>query len=285
MSAILETEIKLVNEIGLPVRADLRLPPGEDRVATILVLPGFKGFKDWGMFPPAARAWTEQGFATITINTSRNGIGELREEFTDLEGFAKNTPLREKKDVELVLAAVRGGDLDARLDPDRIGILGHSRGGGIALLVAAQDPRIRGIVTWGSISTFLRYTDRAIQEWRKSGRLDVPNMRTGQMMWLDREVLEDFEARRDEYDLEKACRKIIAPALFIHGERDESVDPEDSRRLYEWCASREKRLEIIPKAGHTFGAVHPWAGPTPGWETACRLSGEWFARCLDRTLE
>lgn len=280
MTAILETEIKLVNEIGLPVRVDVRLPAGTGRVPAILILPGFKGFKDWGMFPPSARAWTEQGFATIAINTSRNGIGDSREEFTDLEGFAKNTPSREKNDVELVVAAIRRGELDARLDAERMGILGHSRGGGGAILVAAVDPRIRCIVTWGSISTFLRYTDRAIREWRKSGRLDVPNMRTGQMMWLDREVLEDLEAHRDEYDLKKACGKLTAPALFIHGERDESVDPEDSRRLFEWCASREKKLEIIPKSGHTFGAVHPWAGPTAAWETACRLSGEWFARWL-----
>ncbi|HET9887154.1 MAG TPA: alpha/beta fold hydrolase [bacterium] len=280
MSAIVETEIKLVNEIGRTVRADLRVPPGTGRVATILVLPGFKGFKDWGMFPPAARLWTEQGFATVTINTSRNGIGDSREEFTDLEGFAKNTPGREKLDVELVAAALRRGDLDARLDPERLGILGHSRGGGVALLVAAQDPRIRCIVTWGSIAKFLRYTDRAIREWRQSGRLEVPNMRTGQMMWLDREVLDDFETHRAEYDLQQACRKIAAPALFIHGERDESVDADDSRQLYEWCGSREKKLEIIPKTGHTFGAVHPWAGATPGWEAACRLSGEWFARWL-----
>jgi len=280
VTAIVETEIKLVNEIDLPVRADLRLPPGTGRVATILVLPGFKGFKDWGMFPPAARVWTEQGLATVTINTSRNGIGESREEFTDLEGFAKNTPDREKRDVELVAAAIRGGEVDARLDPDRIGILGHSRGGGVALLVAAQDPGLRCLVTWGSIATFLRYTDRAIREWRKEGRLDVPNMRTGQMMWLDREVLEDLEAHREDYNLEQACRKIAVPALFIHGERDESVDVEDSRLLYKWCAAGEKKLEIIPKTGHTFGAVHPWAGPTPAWETACRLSGEWFARWL-----
>jgi dipeptidyl aminopeptidase/acylaminoacyl peptidase len=276
----LESEIKLVNEIGLPVRADVRLPAGTGRVPAILILPGFKGFKDWGMFPPAAKAWTEQGFATVAINTSRNGIGDSREEFTDLEGFAKNTPGREKKDAELVVAAIRRGELDARLDAECIGILGHSRGGGGAILVAADDPRIRCVVTWGAISTFLRYTDRAIREWRKSGRLDVPNMRTGQMMWLDREVLEDLEAHRDEYDLRKACSKLAAPALFIHGERDESVDPEDSRRLYEWCASREKKLEIIPKSGHTFGAVHPWAGPTTAWETACRLSGDWFARWL-----
>jgi pimeloyl-ACP methyl ester carboxylesterase len=280
MSAIVETEVQLVNEIGLPVRADLRVPPGEGPFATVLVLPGFKGFKDWGMFPPAARMWTEQGWATVTINTSRNGIGDSRDVFADLEGFAKNTPARERKDVELVAAAIRGGELDARLSPERLGILGHSRGGGIALLVAAADPGIRCIVTWGSISTFLRYTDRAIEEWRTSGRLEVPNLRTGQMMWLDREVLEDLEANRDAYDLERACRKLVAPALFIHGERDESVDPEDSRRLFEWCASREKKLEIVPKTGHTFGAVHPWAGPTAGWETACRMSAQWFERWL-----
>jgi dienelactone hydrolase len=278
--AAVDTLVEIENEIGLSVRADLRIPEGKGSFASIVIVPGFKGFKDWGMFPPTALRWTGLGFATIAINTSRNGLGDSRAEFVDLEGFAKNTPDREKRDVELILDRLRKGDLDPRLDPDRVGILGHSRGGGIAILVAADDPSIRCLVTWGSIASFLRYSERAIAEWRKTGRLDVPNVRTGQILWLDRGVLDDFESNKQAYDLQRACKKISAPALFVHGERDESVDPEDSRRLYEWCASPEKSLEIIPKSGHTFGAVHPWSGPTSAWDAACQRSEEWLRRWL-----
>ena len=76
----------------------------------------------------------------------------------------------------------------------------HSRGGGVVLLTAARAPRAKCVVTWASISTFLRYTERAREEWRRRGRLDIPNARTGQLMWLDRAVLEDLEARQGELE-------------------------------------------------------------------------------------
>ncbi len=279
MNSALESTIELRNELDLPVRVDLRRPEGGSPVPIVVILPGFKGFKDWGMFPPTARRLAERGFATACVNTSRNGVRE-GDVFDDLEGFAKNTPGRETSDVELVIARLREGEIMPGLDARRMGILGHSRGGAVALLVAARDPQLRTVVTWASIATFFRHTERAVQEWRTTGRLEVPNMRTGQILWLDRSVLEDLETHRHEYDLERACRAIRAPCLFVHGERDESVDPGDARRLEAWCGAREKETRIVPGAGHTFGTVHPWAGATPAWETALAATEAWFAKWL-----
>jgi dienelactone hydrolase len=279
LSLAVETPVRLENEIGLPVRVDLRRPQGTGPFPVVVILPGFKGFKDWGMFPPTARRLAERGIATACLNTSMNGVRE-GEAFEDLEGFAHNTPGREVKDVERVIASLRSGELGAAFDARRLGLLGHSRGGGVALLTAARDAQIRAVVTWASIASFLRYTPRAIAEWRSAGRLDVPNLRTGQILWLDRSVLEDLESHRLEYDLERACGETRAPCLFVHGERDEAVDPEDARRLYGWCRAREKELLLVPGAGHTFGAVHPWAGPPPAWEHVATATENWFGKWL-----
>ncbi len=282
MNAAAAAPVRLVNEIGLPVRADLRLPDGAGPFPIVVIVPGFKGFKDWGMFPPTASRFAERGLATLVVNTSRCGVGEGedRDRFVDLEGFSQNTPDREVRDVALAIGAIRSGKVDARLDAKRAGILGHSRGGGIALLSAARDPAIRGVVCWASIATFERHTGRALEEWRRTGRLEVPNLRTGQILHLDRSVLEDLEARREEYDLRRAAGAIRAPCLFLHGARDEAVDPGDSRVLHEACGAAEKRIEILEGAGHTFGAVHPWAGPTPAWERVVEASEAWFTRAL-----
>jgi dienelactone hydrolase len=277
-----ETSFRLVNDEGLPVRCDVRRPEGTGPFPAVVILHGFKGFKDWGMFPPTARRLAERGLASVAMNTSRNGVEERLEEFTDLEAFARNTPGRELGDVATVVDAVAAGELGAELDAERIGLLGHSRGGGVAVLAAAADPRIRCLVTWASIARFLRYTDRAVAEWRRTGRLEVPNARTGQRMWLDRTVLDDLEANRERYDLEAAARRVTAPYLAVHGERDEAVEPGDSARLIELAGSSEKRLLVVPRAGHTFGAAHPWNGGSPAWEEAVRETGEWFATWLGR---
>ncbi|MGQ0723415.1 MAG: alpha/beta hydrolase family protein [Candidatus Eiseniibacteriota bacterium] len=278
--SLLEGRTSLSNDEGLPVRCDVRRREGPGSFPVVVILHGFKGFKDWGMFPPTARKLAERGLATVAMNASRNGVADRLEEFTDLPSFARNTPRREVGDVHRVIEGIRSGELGEGLDPRRIGLLGHSRGGGVVLLAAAAEPAVRSVVTWASISTFLRYTDRAMAEWRRAGRLDVPNARTGQLMWLDRSVLEDLEARRAEYDLEAAAGRLRAPLLAVHGEQDEAVEPADSERLVRWAASPEKRLLVIPKTGHTFGAAHPWNGGSPAWERAVLETGDWFLRSL-----
>jgi pimeloyl-ACP methyl ester carboxylesterase len=175
----------------------------------------------------------------VALNSSRNGVGEIPTEFTELESFARNTPRREAKDVALVLDAIRRGEVDDSLDGARTGLLGHSRGGGIVLLVASRDPGVRAVVTWAAIASFDRWTARAKTEWRARGRIDVPNARTGQILWLEREVLDDLEASRAEYDLEAACRALRAPLLVVQGKRDDVVDPDEAERLVAWAGSRE----------------------------------------------
>jgi dienelactone hydrolase len=275
-----ETSVRLANDEGLAVRCDVRRPDGPGPFPVVVILHGFKGFKDWGMFPPTARRLAERGLASVAMNASRNGVEDRPEELTDLDAFARNTPGRELGDVATVTEAIAAGELGAELDPERLGLLGHSRGGGVAVLAAAADPRIRCLVTWASIARFLRHTDRAVAEWRRTGRLEVPNARTGQRMWLDRSVLEDLEANRDRYDLEAAAGRLAVPYLAVHGERDEAVEPGDSARLIERAGSAEKRLHVIPRTGHTFGAAHPWNGGSPAWEEAVRETGDWFARWL-----
>jgi dienelactone hydrolase len=276
MTEIMESAIEIHNDEGLPIRCDVRVPKGTGPFPVVVVLHGFKGFKDWGMFPPTARTLTERGLATIAMNTSRNGVGESPEEFTELEAFAKNTPRREVADVRCVIDAIHEGTFEANIDASRVGLLGHSRGGGVVILEAAGDARVECVVTWASIATFYRHTERALKSWRESGRLDVPNTRTGQVLWHDRSVLDDLERSRREYDLEAAARGVTVPFLAIHGERDEAVEASSSEELIEWSGSSEKRVHILPNTGHTFGCVHPWAGPTPAWTTAVEETAAWF---------
>ena len=271
-----ERALVLMNDEGLPVRIDVRVPGGDGPFPVVVIVHGFKGFKDWGMFPPTAHALGARGVATVALNTSRNGVGEDPLEFTELSSFARNTPGREVADVRLVVDSIEAGEADPALDVSRLGLLGHSRGGGVVLLEASRDPRVRAVVTWASIASFDRSTPRAKEEWRAQGRMDVPNARTGQVMWLDSAVLDDLEAHRAEYDLEAACARLRSPFLALHGDLDEAVDPGDAERLHAWCGSAVKQVRRVPRTGHTFGAVHPWAGPTPAWERVVAATAEWF---------
>jgi dienelactone hydrolase len=46
-----------------------------------------------------------------------------------------------------VCVGVRLGDGSISVSPDRLGLAGHSTGGGAAILAAAEDPRVRAVAT------------------------------------------------------------------------------------------------------------------------------------------
>ena len=86
-------------------------------------------------------------------------------------------------------------------------------------------------------------------------------------------LLEDFEANRERLDIEAAAGAVTGvPWLIVHGEDDRSVSVADARQLAR--ANRRADVELIPGAGHTFEAVHPFQRPTPALGRAIRVTGE-----------
>lgn len=228
---------------------------GPPRTA-VVIIHGFKGFRRWGFFPHLARRLAEAGHAAITFDFSRNGVGPGGEDFDELEAFAKNTFTRELEEVAQVVEALEGGQLPAPA-PERIALLGHSRGGGTAILAASElSDTIDALITWAAVASFDRWGDEVKEEWRREGRIHIPNARTGQDMPLDIGLLEDLERHRSRLDIQAAAQRIKMPWCIIHGTRDESVPVEEARKLHAVAASAE--LELIPGAGHTFGAGHPF---------------------------
>ena len=69
--------------------------------------------------------------------------------------------------------------------------------------------------------------------------------------------------------------------LVIHGSDDESVPAAEAERLADAGPHETTRLELIENTGHTFDAVHPFAGTTPALERVIGLSADWFERKLE----
>lgn len=245
---------------GELIRGDVRLPEGAPPRTAIVLVHGFKGFKDWGFFPWVAEELAAAGHAVVSFNFSRNGIGADPETFSELERFGRNTLTRELDELLWVLGRVAEGEW-IRRRPRRIGLLGHSRGGGDAVLAAREHEGVDALVTWSAVATFDRWSDETKEEWREDGVVYVLNTRTGQQMPLEVSLLEDYEAHRDRLDIEAAAAEVAVPWLIVHGRTDLSVDEEDARRLAR--ASADARLLLVEDAGHTYEAGHPFEGPSP----------------------
>jgi dienelactone hydrolase len=269
-------ELDYPGEPGRIVRGRLVRPDGSRSGAAlpwVLVLHGFKGFMDWGFFPELARRLADAGLAAVLFNTSGSGIGADLESFTEEAAFARGTLSRQLEDIARVREHVLSGAFDG-LDLGRAGLFGHSRGGGMGLVHAAETGAYRAVVAWAAMDDADRYGGAVKAAWRRAGMLPVVNTRTGQVLGLSVEVLDDFERHRERFDIPAACARLAAPTLLLHGAEDESVDPAALDRL----AAALPRGEAIrlPGAGHTFGATHPLGKPTPDLELALEKSVAWF---------
>jgi dienelactone hydrolase len=243
---------------------------GEDNLGTcpvVIFVHGFKGFKDWGFWRYIGEYFADRGFTALTFNFSHNGVGESLTEFDELDRFACNTFSREVRELSELIDAVKSGYF-GDIGDQKIGLLGHSRGGGIALAAARLKPEVAALITWSSVSRLDRYSDKLRHEWKKRGYFEVMNQRTKQMMRLNATLLEDIdEHKHDKLNLEIAAGELNRPLLIIHGEQDISVPPSEAQQLYDWSDKSLTELRMIPRTGHTFGIAHPFEGTCEAFDS------------------
>jgi len=276
------TEFELYNKDGDPIRADVWGGSEAKGKAVIVICHGFKGFKNWGFFPYTAEQLLEgAGCPVVQFNFSGSGIGPDLESFTELDKFERNTFSKELDELKLVLDAAEAGELPGLLPRSRFGLLGHSRGGLSTIITAAEDRRVAALVTWNAIARIDRWSEEQKAEWRSKGRMEILNTRTGQMMPVGVGLLEDVERNAERLDPERAAARLEVPYLIIHGEQDESVSIAEGERLAAAAPAETTRFERIKGGSHTFGAVHPFAGPTEQLDRAIDLSAGWLAVYLE----
>lgn len=257
----------ITSDEGLPIRGNLDVPAGAR--ALVVIIHGFKGFKDWAFFPWLAEVLCDHGFAACRFNMSRSGVGESLDTFDRLDLFADDTYSVQLADVRKVTAfAQTQADLPTFL-------LGHSRGGGVAILAASSIANLCGVVTWSAIARVDSWDEPLQAQWRRDGYYEVENSRTKQMMRISTRVLDDFEAHRTELDIVAAASRLEVPLLALHGGRDETVPVAAASTLAN--AAPDASRIIIGTASHTFNAIHPLVTVPPALRFAAATTTRFIA--------
>lgn len=262
---------------GRRIRGDVLVPP--DARQGVILCHGFKGFARWAFFPDVAEWLAARGLAAVAFDFSGSGVGADRETFTELDAFAENTYARDLAD----LAAVEGEAVERGWVRDGYGLMGHSRGGGVAVLHAgraAAAPAVGALVTWAAIAEVGRWPAADRERWRVEGQLAVPNSRTGQVLRLNLTALDEADRlRASTLDVAAAAARVRAPWLIVHGTADGTVSADDARALHAAAGGRPA-LRLLDGADHTFGARHPMGAPPPMADEAMRATTDFFVREL-----
>ena len=280
-NSMLRKSFTLINPSDEYIWGDLRYREDARDVPAIIICHGFKGFKDWGFFPYLAEILADAGYATMCFNFSRNGVGSDPYNFTELDKFADNNYSHELNDIDVVFQAIKNKKLGSGIiNTENIGILGHSRGGGVALLYCSRNTEISALVTWSSISTVDRYSKEELSSWKDRGYLEIENKRTKQLMRMNRILIDDIEKNKNDLDILSAASQIDAPSLIIHGEMDEAVPLAEGQQIFDNLTTEEKQIEIIEQGSHTFNITHPMDIRSVQFETALDLTESWFDKYL-----
>ncbi len=247
---------------GRPLTLDLFCPEAPLPVPLLIYAHGFNGFKDWGNFDRIATRIAGSGIALLKFNFSHNGTTpESPEQFADLEAFGQNNYSKQLTDLKAVTdwALSAANPLRQRINGERVYLLGHSLGGTLAILYAAEDPRIRKLVTWAAPcqckTPWGSWPEKKMAEWKHLGVQYSTNTRTGQAMPLYYQLYRDYEAHRERLDVEAAIRRLSIPILLCHGTLDISVDPAQAQQLKSWQPAAEL---FLVESNHVFDRQHPW---------------------------
>lgn len=254
--------LKLERGHGRPFLLDAYFAEDELPKIPVIFAHGFKGFKDWGHWGLIAREFAKAGFFFVKFNFSHNGTTLQNPlDFDDLEAFGQNNYSKEMADLEAVinwLHAENEAVSQTNIQLDSLCIIGHSRGGALSLIKAATDSRVSALISWASVNS-LAYSwsdPLMIEQWRKQGVYYITNARTKQQMPLYVQLYEDFNARRDFFDVKRRLGNFTKPYLILHGSEDPAVPAQSASDLHNWCQS--SRLHLIEGADHVFGGRHPF---------------------------
>jgi pimeloyl-ACP methyl ester carboxylesterase len=222
---------------------------------------GYKGFKDWGSWNLVAESFKKEHFFFAKFNFSHNGgTVENPIDFPDLNAFAENNYTKELNDLDDFLNYLLSEEnlYLNEIDKNNITLIGHSRGGGITTIKAAEDSRITTLITWASVCDFGSRTATTgnLEQWKKDGVKFVLNGRTKQQMPHNFQFYKDFKANETRLNIELATEKIKVPHLIIHGDSDTSISINEAKTLHSW--STNSVLIPIENTNHVFDSKHPW---------------------------
>jgi len=190
---------------------------GENRDAPVIVMcHGYNSSKDRPSTAGLAARLVNKGLSVFRFDFTGNGESEGK-----LDDLTPSVGINDLK------SAIKN------LGKRQFGLYGKSFGGCVALLYASQN----SVLVLGLVAPVSDYLE--VETIYQSVDKFTPKKKTN--------FLEEIK----DINIYKIAKNIKAPTLIVHGDKDPIVPLSQSKKLLKSLAG-EKRLEILPGAGHVM---------------------------------
>jgi len=242
------TEVTVMNG-ARAVPATVVVPDGEGPFAAVVMNHGHGGGRqEGGGFERLAKALADAGILTIRMDFP--GTGDSKEPFT--EGSLSNMISDSNASLAYMLA-------NFPADPNKLGILGYSMGGRIALTIAGSpdnpykavgllapsaDPG-KGLLLFfaGSEAEYERLYAEASSD---KGYADYTTQ-YGQQQQLSKQWFDELLASSPL----DAIGNYTGAMLVVHGDKDTVIKPEENANVV--AAYPAASVVLVPEADHGYG--------------------------------
>ncbi|WP_417308797.1 alpha/beta hydrolase family protein [Devosia sp.] len=261
--AMAAEETLMIDGAGHQVPVTVTLPDGDGPFPFVVMYHGtgsnrHEAGNGYDLLAPQLAA---AGIASARFDFAGNGDSEVDyTEYTFTSGVA---------DGAAVIDYMRSLD---EIDDARLGVLGWSQGGTIAMLTAARRDDVKSVVTWAGAldmsGAFAELYDEAKEngfavaefEWRAPLNVSID--------WFEEARNTDIAGELAGYD---------GAVLAIAGANDRVVPPAATEQIIDAASGSPEAVEIIDGADHTFNI---FTGDMTAFDALMKLTVDWFDKTL-----
>ena len=240
---VLEAETRRKVEIDGALgklRGDLRIPQEAirgEKVPAVIICHGVNASRNEPLLNGVAISAQRLGIASVKFDFNGHGYSDGR--------FVDMTIVNEKEDLEKIYEYVKSLDF---VDPSAIAVLGHSQGGAIAGMFAADHPELGGLIMCASGSLALQLAPSMAGMIFPD--LDMRNLPDSFPAFGNRYLGKEYLKALDEVDATGLLAKYKGPCCIVNGTEDELV-PVCHSRIYK-AIMPQAELHVLEGLHHGF---------------------------------
>ncbi|MGZ9811231.1 alpha/beta hydrolase family protein [Pseudoroseicyclus sp. H15] len=245
------------------IPATITLPEGDGPFPFVVMFHGTGSDRHeaGGGYDILAPRLAEAGIASARFDFAGNGDSPV-----DYIEYTPNSGLTDGADV---MAYMQGLE---QIAPERLGVMGWSQGGMIAMMAAARWPQVESLVTWAGVMDMSHSMDELYDEAQANGSA-VMEFDWREPLNLSAEWFDEVRA----LDLASELGNFDGPVLAINGAEDTVVDPATADEIVAAAGSDRAEVQIIEGGDHTFQI---FSGDMTVFDELSDMTVSWFADTL-----